>query len=110
RDAGRELADPLGMAPGVRIACIHCLREGGCGAVARSFVGSSGEPLELGELDDVGTVEPHPVLAVLLRPVQRAVRQSDQLVAPVTLDGEGREAGADGDASNVIELDSRASR
>ena len=37
----------------------------------------------LRELDDVRPVSAHAVLAVLLRPVERAVGEPDELVAPV---------------------------
>src|SRR5207244_7603089 len=61
--------------------------------------------LELGQLDDLRTVEPHPVLAVLLRPVEGAVGEADQLVAAVTLHREGREACADCHGADVVEVD-----
>src|SRR5262249_48673768 len=52
----------------------------------------------------VRAVEPDAILAVLLRPVERGVREPDQLVASVTLHGEGGAARADRHIAAVIEI------
>ena len=95
------------MAAGVGVACVDRLRERSRGAVTRGLVRPGGEPLQLGELDDVRAVEPHAVLAVLLGPVQGAVGEPDQLVSTVTLHRERRETRADGDLTDVVEVDGR---
>src|SRR5436189_5427126 len=105
RNARGELADAFRVAAGVRVARVDRLRERGRRAVARRLVGPGGETLELGELDDVGPVDAHAILAVLLRPVERAVREADQLVAAVPLERERREAGADRDPADVVEVE-----
>src|SRR5439155_23413549 len=45
------------------------------------------------------------VLAVFLRPVERAVGEPNELVAPMSLHGERRKTRADGDVSDVIEIE-----
>ena len=63
------------------------------------------EAAQLGELDDVGAVDVRAVLAVLLGPVEGAVGQTDELDAARRLGREGRDAGADGDRADVVELE-----
>jgi hypothetical protein len=63
------------------------------------------EAAQLGELDHVGPVEVDAVAAVLLGPVQGAVRQADQLVAVDRLLGKGRDARADRDRADEVELE-----
>ena len=79
--ASRQLGDPLRMAPRVSVAGVDGPREAGRRAEARSPIGPAREPLQLGELDHVRPVGACLVLAVLLRPVERAIGKSDQLVA-----------------------------
>ena len=81
RDPGRKIGDPLGVRAGVGVACVDRSGEAGCRAEARRPVGPGGEPLQLGDLDHVGPVDAHLVLAVLLGPVESAVRAPDELVA-----------------------------
>src|SRR5262249_62269679 len=104
RDPCGEIADTLRVAAGVRVACVDGLRQGRRGAVARGLVGAGGKPLQLRELDDVWPVDPYAVLPVLLRPVERAVRETDELVTAVPLQRERREPGAHGDVAAVVEV------
>src|SRR5262249_42403263 len=97
----------LRVAAGVRVACVDGLRQGRRGAVARGLVGAGGKPLQLRELDDVWPVDPYAVLPVLLRPVERAVRETDELVTAVPLQWERREPGARGDVADVVEVEGR---
>ena len=57
------------------------LRKAGGGAEASGAVRARCEPSQLGELDDVGAIDVDAVLAVLLRPVEGAVREPNQLAA-----------------------------
>ena len=107
RDARGELGDARGVAARVRVARVDRLGEARGGAEARRPVGARREPPQLGELDHVGPVDVHPVLAVLLRPVERAVGEADQLVAVRRLAREGRDAGADGHRADVLEAELR---
>ena len=100
-----EVGDPAGVAAGVGVAEVDRFGQARRGAVARCAIGAVGEAAELGELDDVRTVEVHAVPSVLLGPVQRAVGQADQLVAIERLLGEARDAGADGDRADEVELE-----
>src|SRR3954454_2073870 len=81
RDAGREVGDAGGMAARVRVAEVDGLREACRGAEASRAVGAGRELAQLGELDDVWTVDMDAVLPVLLRPVEGAAREPDQLSA-----------------------------
>src|SRR5207244_9036196 len=69
------------------------------------LVGPGRKPLELTELDDFRAIQPHAVLAVLLRPVQRAVGEADELVAAVALHREGGEPSTHGHGADVVEVD-----
>ena len=60
--------------------------------------------MELGQLGDIGAGEANLVLAVLLRPVERAVGEPDQRVALAAVLGEGCDAGADGDRADRAEV------
>jgi len=91
----------------VRVAGIDRLGEGrGC-PVTRSLIGAGRKPFELRELDDFRAIQPHAVLAVLLRPVQSAVGEADELVTAVALHGEGREPRTDRHGADVVEVDRR---
>ena len=103
--ARRELGDALRVAAGVDVARVDGAREARRGAEARRAVGPAREPLQLGELDHVGPVGADAVLAVLLRPVERAVGEADQLVAVGAVLRERRDAGADGDRADLLELE-----
>ena len=81
RDPRRQLGDAVGMAAGVGVAGVDRPGEAGRGAEARCAVRPGRQPPQLGDLDDVRPVDAHLVLAVLLRPVERAVRAADELVA-----------------------------
>ena len=96
RDAGRVLADALRVPAVVRVARVDRLREALRRAVAGRAVGAVGELLEVGAEEGLGGVRAYAVLAVLLRPVERAVCQPDQLVAPGSMRRERRHAAADG--------------
>ena len=91
------------MAARVDVSRVDGLGEQGGGAVARGLVGAAREPLQLGELDDVGPVAADLVLAVLLRPVERAVGEPDQLVAADALRRERGDARADGQVDTGLE-------
>jgi len=102
-----QLSHALGVAPGVHVASIDCAGQaGGCSEASRA-VGAAGEPLQLRELDHVGPVGADAVLAVLLGPVERAVREPDQLVAVVRVLGRGCDADADRDGLDLLELQRR---
>src|SRR5207244_37878 len=60
---------------------------------------------QLGQLDDVRAPDAHAVLAVLLRPVEGAVREADQLVAPDALVRVRRDAGRDRDLSSRVDIE-----
>ena len=105
RDSRGQLRDALRVAAGVRVTRVDRLCKRSGRAEARGAVRAGCEPLQLSELDNFGTVEAHAVLAVLLRPVEGAVGESDQLVASVSLNGEGGEARAGGDAADVVEVE-----
>ena len=74
-------ATRCGVAARVGVARVDGAGEAGCRPEARRAVGAAREPLQLRELDHVRAVGAHAVLAVLLRPVERAVGKPDQLVA-----------------------------
>ena len=83
-----ELGDALRVAAGVDVARVDGASEARRCPEARSPVGPAREPLQLGELDHVRPVGADTVLAVLLRPVERAVGEADQLVAVAACAGE----------------------
>jgi hypothetical protein len=63
------------------------------------------EAPELGQLDDIRAIHVRAVLAVLLRPVERVVREPDQLPAVRGLAREGGDARADRDRPDVVDLE-----
>ena len=97
RDPGGELGHALGVAAGVDVAGVDGLGEARCRPEAGSPVGAGREPLQLGDLDDVGAEDPDSVLAVLLGPVEGAVRLAHELVPVEPLRGHGGDPRADGD-------------
>ena len=99
-----ELGDALRVAARVDVARVDRPGEARGGAEARGAVGAAREPLQLGELDHVRPVGADAVLAVLLRPVERAVGQADQLVAVARVRRRGRDAHADRDRADLLEL------
>src|SRR4029077_13582911 len=94
-----------GVAPGVRVACIDRLGQRRGSSVARSPVRACGESFELRQLDDVRTVQTDAIFAVFLGPVERAVGEPNELVASMSLHGEGRKTRADGVVTAVIEIE-----
>ena len=91
------------MAARVRVAEVDGLRQAlGC-AEARCAVRPVRQATQLGQLDHVGPVDVRAVLAVLLRPIESAVGQTDELEATRRLGREGRHAGADCDRADVVE-------
>ena len=104
-DPGRQVGNPLGVRAGVRVARVDRLGEARGGTEARGAVGPGGEPLQLGDLDHVGPVDAHLVLAVLLRPVERAVGAPHELVPAQLFLRHGRNACADRDRAGGLELD-----
>ena len=104
-DPGGEVADPLGVAAGVGVARVDGLGEAGGRAVARRTVGTLGELLQVGELERARLVRAGAVLALLLRPVERAVREPDQLVAADALRRVRRDAGAHRHGADLLEVE-----
>src|SRR5690606_16290764 len=92
-----QVGDALGVGARVRVARVDGLREAGGGAEACGAVGAGGEPLQLGDLDYVGSVDAGLVLAVLLGPVEGAVRAAYELVAVHLVERHRRDPGADRD-------------
>ena len=105
RDPGAELGDAGRVAAGVRVPCVHGLREAGRCAEAGGAVGPVREAAELRELDDVRAIDVHAVLPVLLRPVEGAVREADQLVPVERLVRETGDAGARRHRADVGQLE-----
>jgi hypothetical protein len=101
---GRELGDALRMAAGVDVAGVHGPREAGGRSEAGGAVGPAGQSLQLRELDHVRPICAHAVLSVLLRPVERAVGEPDQLVAVGRMRRRGRNPRAHGDWPKLVEL------
>ena len=103
--AGGQVRDAARVAARVGVAQVDGLGEARRGAVARRPVGPVGETTQLCQLDDIRAVEVHPVAAVLLGPVEGAVGEADQLVTVERLLGEARNAGADGDRADELQLE-----
>jgi hypothetical protein len=103
RDAGRKLGDTLGVAAGVDVACVDRLRQARSGPEAGGAVGARRQALELGEFDDIRAPRADAVLPVLLGPVERAVGETDQLVAAHALVRVGGDAGGDGDGTHRVD-------
>jgi hypothetical protein len=59
-------------------------------------------PTGLGEVDDVGPVNAHLVFAVLFRPVERTVREADQLVPFGAGHREARDADTGADSVHLV--------
>ena len=76
-----QLRHALRVAAAVGVAGVDRAREARGGPEPSGPVGTARQALQLGELDHVRPVGAYPVLAVLLRPVERAVGEPDQLVA-----------------------------
>ena len=102
-----DLGDPLRVAAGVGVARVDGARQARRGAEAGDAVAADREPLQVGQLDDVGAGNADAVLAVLLRPVERVVGEPDQLVALASMVGEGGDAGADRDRAHLVEVERR---
>src|SRR5207302_6496684 len=81
RDPRRVLADALRMAAGVGVALVDGLREALGRPVPGGAVRRVRQLLEVGAQDRLGRIGADAVLAVLLRPVEGAVGEPDQLVA-----------------------------
>ena len=111
-DRARDRGDALRMAAGVDVARVDGARERRRRAEAREPVADPRHDFELLGLD--AAREPNLVLAVLLRPVERAVGEPDQRVALASVLRERRDAGADGDRAVLADapfadaLDDRA--
>src|SRR5207248_1342221 len=105
RDPSGHLAHALRMTAGVHVARVDRLREARRCAIARRAVGPFRELLQLRQLERRRRlVGARAVLAVFLRPVERAVRQPDQLVAADALRRIGRDAGADRHRADLLDL------
>ncbi len=105
RDPGAELCDAGRVAAGVGVPGVHGLREAGSRAEPGSAVGPVREPAQLRELDHVGPVDVHAVLSVLLRPVEGAVREADQVVPVERLVREPCDAGAGRHGADVSQFE-----
>ncbi len=93
------------MAARVDVARVDRLRETRGRAVARWAIRPFRELLELRELERRRRlVRPRTILAVLLRPVERAVGEADQLIAPDSLRRECGDPCAHGDGADLLEL------
>ena len=105
RDSRRVVADALRVAAGVRVALVDRLREALRRPVVRRAVRRVRDLLEVGPQDRLGRVGADAVLAVLLRPVQRAVGEPDQLVAPGAVRRVRRDAGAHGHGADALDVE-----
>ena len=81
RRAGGQLGHALRVASGVDVTRIDGACEARRGPEAGCAIGAARQAFQLRELDHVRPVCAHAVLAVLLRPVQGAVSEADELVA-----------------------------
>src|ERR1700675_4803402 len=97
------------MIPGVDVSAVDGSRESGSGLQAPGRVACRGEPFQRGKLDYVGAVDANMVLAVLLRPVERAVHQSQQLLTLSRVPRCQRDPRAYGDRSHLAEIETRHS-
>ena len=79
--AGCELADHVGVAARVRVARVDGVGEAGGRAQAGGAVGALGQPAQLLDPGDVRPVDADGVLALLLRHVERAVGDADEVGA-----------------------------
>ncbi len=104
-DPGGELGDARRVTARVGVSEVDCLRQACSGAEAGGAVRPDCQPSKLGELDDVRPIDVDTVLAVLLRPVEGAVREADELAAVRCLSRERRDPRGDGYRADVIELD-----
>src|SRR5206468_10531820 len=104
RDACCELADTVRVAAGGPGARVDGLREARGRAVAGGAIRALGELLELLDLDESRLVAACPVLAVLLRPVHRAVGQANQLVTAGALNRIRRDARAHRHRPDLLEV------
>ncbi len=105
RDPGCDLAHPRRVAAGVLVARVDRLRQACSCPVAGRAVGAGADALELREVDDVRPVDADLILAVLLRPVERTVRQPNELVPSSALHREVRDPDADGDPAHFVVLE-----
>src|SRR5205085_7235770 len=94
RDPRRVVADPLRMAPGIGVALVDRFGEALRRPVPRGAVRCVGELLEIGAEDRLGRIRTDTILAVLLRPVEGAVGEPDQLIPSGALRRVRRDAGA----------------
>ena len=106
-DPRREVGHARGVAARVRVPEVDRLRQARRCAEAGRAVGPGRELPQLGELDDVRPVHVDAVLAVLLRPVERAVREADQLAAVGRLARERGDAGGDGHGADRVQTEVR---
>src|SRR6184192_619457 len=88
----------------VDVAGVDGAREARSRPETRRAIRTAGQLLQLRELDHLGAIDADAVLAVLLRPVERAVGEADQLVPTAALNRERRHAGADRDLLCPLEL------
>ena len=99
-----ELADHVGVRARVGVARIDRMGKRCRRAQARRPVGPLGEAAKLGELEQVGAVDAHAVLAVLLGQVEGRVGHAHELGALDAVLRIGRDAGRDRDVSAVLAL------
>ena len=103
-DVDRELGDSMRMEAGVDVARVDGACKARGRAQSRGAVAAAREALQLRELDDVGAIAAGLVLAVLLRPVEGAVDEAQQLVAVRRVRGRDSDACADGDGAHLLEV------
>ena len=80
-DRGGELADGVRVAARVGVAGVDRVREAARGVQARGPIRPVGEPAEVRELGDLGSVDLDAVLPSLLRRVEGVVGELEQLLA-----------------------------
>src|SRR5207248_7461186 len=107
RRARCQLGYALRVASGVDVPGIDRASEARRGAEARGAIGAARQALELRELDHVRPVGAHAVLAVLLRPVEGAVSEPDQLVALRRVLRRDRDTCAHGYRTDLLEIERR---
>ena len=95
------------MAPRVCVALVNRLRQAPRRPVLRRAIRRVRDLLEVGPQDRLGRVGADTVLAVLLRPVQRTVREPDQLVPSGAVHGIRRDPGAHGHRADALDVQCR---
>src|SRR5215210_9226819 len=104
REPRRQFADPLRMASPLGVSGVDGLGEAFGRAVAADCLGGGRSAVEVARIQGVGAPEARLTDALLLRPVQRAGREPEQVVPADAWRRIGGDPGAGGDAA-VLELE-----